>query len=70
MSYLVVVEQAADRSWSAYLPDVPGCVACGDSPEEARAEIETAVALHLESLRAHGDPVPEPHARAFMVKAA
>ena len=66
MSYLVVVEQAEDGSWSAYLPDVPGCVACGDSPAEARAEIEVAVALHLESLRAHGEPIPEAHAQAFL----
>jgi predicted RNase H-like HicB family nuclease len=70
MSYLVVIEQAADGSWSAYLPDVPGCVACGDSVEEVSAEIRVAVPLHLESLRAHGESLPAPHARAFVVRAA
>jgi len=58
MDYVIVIEKAADGSYSAYVPDLPGCVACGDSPAEARQLIEEAVQLHIESLRQHGEAVP------------
>lgn len=58
MNYAIEIEQAADGSYSAYVPALPGCVACGDTPEEVRAAIAEAIALHIESLRAHGEPVP------------
>ena len=70
MEYVVVIEKAGDGSYSAYVPDLPGCVACGDSVEEARSEIETAVRLHIESLRQHGEPVPAPTSIAARVRAA
>lgn len=70
MDYVVVIEKAADGSYSAYVPDLPGCVSCGDSPEEVRRLIEEAVALHIESLRRHGEPVPRPTATAHVVHAA
>ena len=70
MDYVVVIEKAADGSYSAYVPDLPGCVACGDSVEEARRLIEEAVALHIESLRKHGEPVPSPSASTHTVHAA
>jgi predicted RNase H-like HicB family nuclease len=70
MDYVVVIEKAADGSYSAYVPDLPGCVSCGDTPEEAERMIEEAVQLHLESLRSHGEPVPPPTTTARIVHAA
>ncbi|MCL4221216.1 MAG: type II toxin-antitoxin system HicB family antitoxin [Phycisphaerales bacterium] len=70
MEYVVVIEKAPDGSYSAYVPDLPGCVACGDSPEEAATEIGQAVRLHIESLRSHQEPVPQPTARAVTIYAA
>jgi predicted RNase H-like HicB family nuclease len=70
MEYIVIVEEASDGSYTAYLPDLPGCVACGDSIDEVRALIKDAVQLHLESLRAHNEPVPPPKSQVFAVKAA
>ena len=68
--YLVVIEQAADGSYSAYLPDLLGCVACGETAEEARRLIGEAVVLHVTSLRRHGEPVPPPRSTATIVRAA
>ncbi len=69
MQYLVVVEPADDGTFSAYVPDLPGCVACGGSVEEVQALIEEAIALHTESLRRHGEPVPPPRASSVMIPA-
>ena len=70
MDYVVVIEKAADGSFSAYLPDLPGCVATGDTVEEVRQLIGEAVNLHVESLREHGERVPPPSAMAHVVHAA
>lgn len=70
MDYVVVIEKADDGSFSAYVPDLPGCVSCGDTPEEARRLIGEAVKLHVESLRAHGESVPKPAATTHVVHAA
>ena len=70
MDYVVVIEKADDGSFSAYVPDLPGCVSCGDSVREARQVIEEAVRLHIASLRAHGEPVPPPTATTHTVHAA
>lgn len=70
VEYVVVVEKAADGSYSAYVPDLPGCVSCGDSIEEARRLIVEAIGAHVDSLRTHGEPVPPPTAHAFSVRAA
>lgn len=64
------VEKADDGSYSAYVPDLPGCVSCGDTELEARQLIEEAVSLHIESLRAHGDPMPHAAATTHVVHAA
>ena len=69
-NHAIVIERADDGSYSAYVPDLPGCVACGDTAEEARRLIAEAVVLHVESLRRHGEPVPPPAATAATVKAA
>ncbi len=70
MDYVVVIEQAEDGSFSASVPDLPGCVTSGDSAEEVRRLIEEAVALHLNSLRSHGETVPAPATTVHVVHAA
>jgi predicted RNase H-like HicB family nuclease len=53
MEYLVVTEKAVDGSFSAYVPDLPGCVSCAGSIEESTVLIREAIQLHVESLRQH-----------------
>jgi predicted RNase H-like HicB family nuclease len=66
MRYLVVVERG-ETSWGAHVPDLPGCVAVGDTREEAVKLIGEAIDLHIESLREHGEPVPEPSSEGELV---
>jgi predicted RNase H-like HicB family nuclease len=68
--YVVVIEPAEDGSYSAYVPDLPGCVACGDSLGEVQDLIGEAVRLHEQSLREHAEPVPPPAASVARVRAA
>lgn len=49
MDYAVVIEKTNDGSFSAYVPDMPGCVTCGDTVEETRRLIEEGAILHLQS---------------------
>ncbi len=62
-AYAVIIE-GGDRSFSAYAPDLPGCVATGESLEQVEQRIREAIRLHVESLRAHGEPVPQPSTAA------
>ncbi|MDQ3916261.1 MAG: type II toxin-antitoxin system HicB family antitoxin [Actinomycetota bacterium] len=55
--YLVVVERA-EGNFSAYLPDLPGCVTTGDTREETLALMQDAIALHLKGLQEDGLPIP------------
>ncbi len=59
MHYGVVIEKA-DGNYSAYVPDLPGCVATGRTLEEGEREIREAIRFHIEGLRADGLLVPEP----------
>lgn len=59
MRYAVVVEKAGNN-YSAYAPDLPGCVATGSSVKEAEREIQAAIKFHIEGLREDGLPVPAP----------
>jgi predicted RNase H-like HicB family nuclease len=70
MDYVTVIERAEDGSYSAYVPDLPGCASCGDTTEEVKQLIAEAVELHIESLRRHGEPVPPPSALVHTVHAA
>lgn len=67
MTYAIVIERTLN-GYSAYVPDLPGCVAAGDSQEETEKLISEAVACHLESLREHGNPVPEPKTSVRLVE--
>jgi len=60
MEYAVIIEKASDGSFSAYVPDLPGCVSCGDSREEVQQSIQEAIRWHIDSLQQHGEPVPNP----------
>lgn len=57
MEYVVIVEQG-DTSFGAYVPDLPGCVAVGETREEAMQLIPEAIEMHIESLRENGESVP------------
>jgi predicted RNase H-like HicB family nuclease len=57
--YPVVIEQTG-TGYSAYSPDVPGCVAAGDTEEETRGNFRDALTEHFEAMREVGEPVPEP----------
>ena len=61
--YLVVVEKA-ENNYSAYSPDLPGCVATGDTKEEALRLMREAIDLHIRALREDGLPIPEPSTSA------
>ena len=69
MNYLYIIEPGDDGSFSAYVPDLPGCVSCGDTLDELRVMIREAIAVHIESLRQFGEPVPPPTSRAKTVAA-
>ena len=57
MRYAIVIEKA-EANYSAYVPDLPGCVATGNSIPEVETEIREAIAFHLEGLRQDGLPIP------------
>ncbi|MBK8727748.1 MAG: type II toxin-antitoxin system HicB family antitoxin [Holophagaceae bacterium] len=59
MRYGVVIERAGDN-FSAYVPDLPGCVSVGDALEEVSANIHEAITLYLAQLREDGRAIPEP----------
>lgn len=65
--YLIVVERADDGGYGAWAPDLPGCVALGDTIEDAKHQMREAIAFHLEGLREQGEPVPPPTAVAAVV---
>ena len=56
--YAIVVEET-ENNYSAYVPDLPGCVATGHTVEETEREMREAIALHIEGLREDGLPIPQ-----------
>ena len=67
MRYLVVVEQGA-TSYGAYVPDLPGCIAAGNTKQEALALLREAIELHLEDLRNSGQRVPSPSSTGEVIE--
>lgn len=59
MRYAIVIEKGAN-SYGAYVPDLPGCVAVGETLEEVKTLIQEAILFHLEGLQEDGFPLPEP----------
>jgi predicted RNase H-like HicB family nuclease len=68
MKYAVVYERAP-ANYSAYVPDLPGCVATGRTREEVARRVREAIQLHLEGLRAEREPIPEPKTWTELVEA-
>jgi predicted RNase H-like HicB family nuclease len=66
MEYLVVIERGPS-SFGAYVPDLPGCVAVGESREEVETLIREAIEFHIEELREGGQPVPVPRSTSQLV---
>ncbi len=69
MKYAVVIEKAA-ANYSAYVPDLPGCVATGATIEEVESEIREAIAFHIEGMLEDGLAIPEPTSRVEYVELA
>ena len=67
--YLVVLEQG-DTTWGAYVPDLPGCTAVGDTEEEVLRLITEAIDFHLEALAEAGQEIPPPRNQVRMVEVA
>jgi predicted RNase H-like HicB family nuclease len=68
MRYAVVIEKA-DGNYSAYVPDLPGCVATGTTVKDVEAEIREAIRFHIDGLKADGAAVPAPTSIAEYVEA-
>jgi predicted RNase H-like HicB family nuclease len=68
MKYAVIIEKG-DTSYGASVPDLPGCIAVGETLAEVQQLIREAMALHLEGLREEGLPVPEPTTLAEYIEA-
>jgi predicted RNase H-like HicB family nuclease len=69
MKYAVIIEKG-ETSYGASVPDLPGCIAVGESLEEVKRLIREAIAFHLEGLREEGLPIPEPTTLAEYVEAS
>ncbi len=68
MRYAVVIEKA-NGNYSGYVPDLPGCVATGQTPDEVNTNIREAIRFHLDGLREDGLPIPNPEALCDYVDA-
>lgn len=69
MRYAVVIERA-EGNYSAYVPDLPGCVATGTTVAEVEDEIRGAIAFHVEGLREDGLPIPAPSSQVEYIDVA
>jgi len=69
MRYAIVIENAG-ANYSAYVPDLPGCVTTGATVEETKRSIREAIAFHLEGMRKDGTPTPPPSSRVEYVEVA
>jgi len=67
MQYLVVVEEGP-KSFGAYVPDLPGCIAAGESKDEVLTLIREAIEFHIEGLKENGQVIPEPSSSGEVVE--
>jgi predicted RNase H-like HicB family nuclease len=71
MEYAIVIEKAPDsQNYSAYVPDLPGCIATGETLEDIKRLMEEGIAFHIEGLREDGLPVPEPSTQVAVIEVA
>jgi predicted RNase H-like HicB family nuclease len=66
--YLILAEGGPPSNYSAWSPDLPGCVATSATVDEVEREMRAAIALHLEGLTADGEPIPEPSGSGVYVE--
>jgi predicted RNase H-like HicB family nuclease len=64
----LVVYERAPSNWAAYVPDLPGCIAAGDSREEVKSLMGEAILLYCNALRQQNEPLPEPQAWTDLVE--
>lgn len=67
MRYMVVIERG-EKNWGAHVPDLPGCIAAGETREEVLRLVREAIDFHIESLRQDGIPVPTPKSESEIVE--
>jgi predicted RNase H-like HicB family nuclease len=70
MREYTVIYESGKRNWSAYVPDLPGCIATAKTRKQVERVIREAIELHIEGLIKRGDPVPEPSVEAGTVTVA
>jgi predicted RNase H-like HicB family nuclease len=58
--YAIVIEKVPDSNYSAYVPDLPGCIATADTLDEIKRLMQEGIEFHLQGMREDGDPIPEP----------
>ena len=66
MQYAIIIERS-DTGFGAFVPDLPGCVAVGETEDEVRQLIREAIEFHLDGLREDGEAIPPPNARVEYV---
>ena len=69
MKYAVVIEKG-ETSYGAYVPDLPGCIAAGQTKDEVIKLIHEAIEFHLEGLKENGEPIPEPSSSIEIIEVA
>jgi len=69
MKYLIILEKTS-TGYSAYSPDLPGCVSAGDTAEDTEANMREAIEFHIEGLRDEGLSIPIPQSRASYIEVA
>ena len=69
MRYLIIIEES-ETGYSAYSPDLPGCVSTGNTPEETEQNMREAIEFHIQGLKKEGYEIPEPTSRSSYVEIA
>lgn len=69
LRYTIIIEKAGDN-YSAYAPDLPGCITTGPTVEQTRRNMEEAIAFHLHGMHEDGEPIPQPNSTAAIVEVA
>lgn len=67
MQYMVVVEKG-ESSYGAFVPDLPGCIAVGETEQEVIELIQEAIQFHLEDLQTEGQPIPQPASKSTFIE--
>ena len=67
MKYMVIIEKG-EEGYGAYVPDLPGCIAAGETELEVRGLIQEAIVFHIEGLIQEGETVPKPSSESFFIE--